>query len=136
MRQAALQALIRPAHVCRGRGLCCEYQRLLLPVCQQGQRTAQLSRVPPVTAPEQAYCLQSVNIIDPLTMTVVKNLTVDSNGAPLTNNGSTTGSVNASRSWNDAVYMEVCHMGAMLCCWPAWVCHSTDRYSPFCSRQR
>ena len=40
-------------------------------------------------------------------LTVVKTLTTDQSGAPLTNEGSNGGSANESRTWNDAVYLQV-----------------------------
>ena len=40
-------------------------------------------------------------------MEVVKNITVDQSGAPLTNNGSVGNPVNQTRTWNDCVYLQV-----------------------------
>ena len=49
---------------------------------------------------------KEVDIIDPVTMTVVKRLTVDSNGSPLTDDGAV-GSENKSRTWNDPAFLQV-----------------------------
>ena len=53
------------------------------------------------------FANEAVHIINPTTMSVAKTLTVDSNGAPLTNNGSSGGNSTTSRTWNDVVYAEV-----------------------------
>lgn len=47
-----------------------------------------------------------VAIINPTTMTLVANLTADSNGDPLTNAGAV-GSQNESRTWNDPAFLQV-----------------------------
>ena len=56
---------------------------------------------------ELCLCVQAVDNIDPVRLTVIKSLTTDQSGAPLTNAGSNGGSTNDSRTWNDAVYLQV-----------------------------
>ena len=54
-------------------------------------------------------CPQTIDIIDPVRLTVVASITEDQIGAPLTNAGSdgAAGSVNETRTWNDAVFLQV-----------------------------
>lgn len=51
--------------------------------------------------------MQAIHIISPSNASVIKNITADQSGAPLTNNGSAGGSSNTSRTWNDAAYVRV-----------------------------
>ena len=51
--------------------------------------------------------LQVIHIINPSNLSVVANITRDNLGAPLTNNGSIGGDSSTSRTWNDAVLVEV-----------------------------
>ncbi len=51
--------------------------------------------------------MQAIDIIDPVRLTVVKSITTDQSGATLSNEGSNGGSANESRTWNDAVYLQV-----------------------------
>jgi hypothetical protein len=48
--------------------------------------------------------VQIIQIIDPVNMTVVANITRDQNNNPLTN---TAGGKNVSKVWNDAVFVQV-----------------------------
>jgi hypothetical protein len=45
--------------------------------------------------------LQAIHVIDPSTLAVVKNITTDQSGSPLTN------AQNKSITWNDAAFVEV-----------------------------
>ena len=52
--------------------------------------------------------MQAIHIINPLTLTVTKNLTKDQSGDPLTNAGAEGSSGNSSsRVWNDCAFIEV-----------------------------
>jgi hypothetical protein len=51
--------------------------------------------------------VQAIQVVDPVTLSIVANITRDNLGSPLTNNGSVGGSTTTSRSWNDAVLVEV-----------------------------
>ena len=51
--------------------------------------------------------VQTIDIIDPVGLTVVNSITADQSGAPLTNAGSDGSPVNTSRTWNDGVFLEV-----------------------------
>ena len=47
--------------------------------------------------------LQTIQIIDPLNLTVTANITTDQYGLPLTNQA---GGKNVSKLWNDAVFVQ------------------------------
>ena len=73
--------------------------------------------------PSTKHSLQAVHIIDPTTLTVTKTLANDAQGLPLTSAGSEGSGVavgsatNDSRTWNDAVYVEVRLEPSCCCCW-------------------
>ena len=51
--------------------------------------------------------IQAVHVINPANLSVVKTISQDQDGNTLSNNGSSGGAANISRSWNDAVLAEV-----------------------------
>ena len=53
------------------------------------------------------YLLQVIHIINPSNLSIIGNITRDKLGAPLTNNVSLDCDSNTSRTWNDAVLVEV-----------------------------
>lgn len=64
------------------------------------------SLVPNITGTFYAFADKTIHVINPALRTIIKNITSDERGMPLTNEGSIGGSINASRAWNDPVYME------------------------------
>ena len=55
-----------------------------------------------------ACAAQAIHVVDALNLQIVKNITSDQSGAPLTNAGSVGSSDNdTSRTWNDATFLEV-----------------------------
>ena len=51
--------------------------------------------------------VQAVHVINPANLSVVKTITEDQDGNPLSNEGAYGGGANISRSWNDAVLADV-----------------------------
>ena len=51
--------------------------------------------------------IQVVHVISPANLSVAKTISQDQDGNTLSNNGSSGGAANISRSWNDAVLAEV-----------------------------
>eukprot|EP00884_Botryococcus_braunii_P002902 jgi/Botrbrau1/12612/Bobra.0169s0139.1 len=64
------------------------------------------SSAPNVTGTFYAFADKAIHVINPATRKIIKNITTDNNGKPLTNVGAIGGAANKSRSWNDPVYME------------------------------
>ena len=51
---------------------------------------------------------QAIHVVDALNLKVLKNITTDQSGNPLTNAGSVGATGNdTTRGWNDAAYLEV-----------------------------
>ena len=48
--------------------------------------------------------MQTIQVVDPLNLTVLANITSDQYGLPLTNEA---GGKNVSKLWNDAVFVQV-----------------------------
>ncbi len=72
----------------------------------------------------RACAAQAIHMVDALNLRVVKNITVDQSGAPLTNAGSVGATDNdTSRTWNDATFLEVC-AGMHACCLAASTQHA------------
>jgi hypothetical protein len=49
---------------------------------------------------------KAIHVINPGNLTVVKNITADQAGNPLTSTGSVSGNSTTARSWNDAVFVQ------------------------------
>ena len=60
-----------------------------------------------------ACAVQTIQIINPVNLTVVANISSDQYGLPLTNQA---GGKNVSKIWNDAVYMQVGTSSTTLTC--------------------
>ena len=60
---------------------------------------------------------QAIHVVNPQTLKIEKNITVDQTGAPLTN------AQNESRTWNDVAFVEVpCSQPQPV---QSWLCNST-----------
>jgi hypothetical protein len=71
-----------------------------------GTRTGDEDFGPDASGLFYVFAEKAVQIISPYNLTVVKNLTTDQSGDPLTSVGSVSGNSTTARSWNDAAFVE------------------------------